>query len=380
MRLLLCFFILWLAGFAFALSLSVNGELFRTGDVLIASTDAIGNATFMLYADGHNLMQRTVFSDDMIETNYTIKESDPSGMWRIVVVHGNETVEKNFTVARSPETAYYKVAFLSPPDRLVRTHCYNISVFVTDAGEPVGNALVFAFVPIGKISLSSLGEVGRYGGVFCVGHNASLGRHSVHVIALKRSGDVVLGGEGIKNITVERVALNVSTNFFGDAWLEERRMINITAKYENGEPVKIPYCMVKFGNRTIEECCFEHAFTEEGYFDAHAYVRDDAGNEGEVRFGFRVSKSIKQTFEENKQYILAVVGLMIGVVVLFLFVALPRIRRGKLKKRKEELVLLIKKLQEDYYEKCLLDRKTFEKMSSQYERELEDINRRLEGR
>ncbi|MEW6329312.1 MAG: hypothetical protein AB1468_04295 [Candidatus Micrarchaeota archaeon] len=377
--------LLLLALLASPLAISTTKITYKKGETIqIAGFSNTTNATlarvkiffenYTIY-DGSAELNRSRFS-----LNYTTTPLDPSGAWRVDVEAGGESAEKNITVSHSPESAFYLARILSPsPISYSRTEKIEIRVMVTDADVPVSGARADAFLFGERFALAEE-EIGVYSSGKTIPHNLSLGSRAIRVTAMKTTENKTYGGEGAGTFTVEPA--RIITGFIEphEEILAQGQSMEIKMElhYSSGAIVRNPLINARANFEEIIFECAENICSasfsgaREGVVDFFVDVKDDAGNSGSA------TKTITFRASQVNLILQSAVPVFLFLVLLtaLLFALRARRRKDARESERKEILALIKKLQEDYFEKGKGNRRSYERRLSEYKERLARLEKK----
>ncbi len=378
----------------FSLSVDVNGGSFTKGDEIIVSGNGTNFVSLKIFSvEGKKEIEEKtvrVESDRSFSFTYTTSCSDPAGEWIVLAEERGETAQKSFRVFPPLECGYYSIGFNSPsPAVYHRTSTMNVSVVVKDNRVPVKDAKVFLWGTSGRREEM----IHRGNGLYLfqnlsIPADAELGRWELVVTAGKKTLEGIFGGEGKVSITVdgapisfERLSPKAKEFQFG-----EKLAVRVRPLYLNSRPAEGARVFVSVaGNRVqaeeIDAGVFQAVFPTADLNNELLHVvleaDDPHGNSGEERFYLQPSGYYTYLLKENAVF--WIVPVLILSYIFFLAFREARVffMRVRLKRRKKRLLLLIKQLQDDYFNKQLISYKVFSEQSENYDSELDQIKERI---
>lgn len=331
----------------------------------------------------------TAGADGTFAVPVPIQFAYPKGTWTLTATAESkgvkETAEATVEVALSSEAARYLVTFLSPAEgRYQRTESVEIAVSVSTAGAPVNGATARSWSPAG--GELALDEVG--GGVYSVnvplGHDAPVGTWTIPVTVTGPAdpddpSQVLLGGDNDLTVSIEKTPLLVAfldprvTRFF----IEEEVPIRVNVSYTGGHPVELTNVSVTI-NEAIEvdltrgdDGTYTGAYVtttkDEGVLSIAARARDDAGNAGDAATTVTVGGMMQWWLRQYAWFIGALTALALALCLMSSKLRTIVYSRKGLENQYKDILAKHRKLQEDYFEKGIVDRKTFEKKTIEYE-------------
>lgn len=367
------------------LSISTNKITYKKGETIqVAGFSNNTNATYArvkIFFENHTIYEGSAeLSRSRFTSNYTITPLDPSGAWRVDVESGNETAEKNITVSHSNTSAFYLVKILSPlPITYSRTENIEIRARIADAGEPVLGASAYAFLFGEKIPLVEIGN-GVYSSSIAIPFNLSLGARTVRVTAMKIVDNKTYGGEAAGTFNLEPARVVIEFLEPREEILAQGQSVEIKIElhYNSGAIVQNPITNARANGEEIifdcvgNVCSASYPSTREGVVNIFVEVRDEAGNSGSA------SKTITFRASAVNQILQSAVPVFLFLVLLtaLLFALRARRRRDARESERKEIFALIKKLQQDYFEKGKMDRRSYERRLSECKERLARLGKK----
>lgn len=233
------------------LTLDTDGEYYLKGEQIHISGTVHGDNGTPLTCTGTLLLscyewERKIpiqINDGIYSYEYTISFGDPSGTWNLTIQVGENGTSKSIDVGLPADTVYYKVEISGPPMR----HSYRrgarvlISVNVTEAGEPVENAIV-SCRSISGDNLPPLTEnsPGWYYMDYILGWDEPLGKWSISVEAKKIADNKLKAGGSYTTVTIEPAVIGVEV------------LCPTTFNFRKGDTVDIEV-KISYPNGTIPE-------------------------------------------------------------------------------------------------------------------------------
>jgi len=202
----------------------------------------------------------TSIRNNSFEYYYNVSYGDPGGIWNITtritdiegIVFSNES---KITVVPPPDILRYNVLIYSPPENAVyyRGNTINISVYITEAGVGVNDALTSCILSIDNIANLTEISNGYYQGSYKIPWDSELGFWSISIECIKKSeSSLTVGGSftflEVKPATINLELLNPSENNY---FIDDSISIIANLSYPDGAIIedadviaKTPSCEV----------------------------------------------------------------------------------------------------------------------------------------
>ncbi|MBN1941556.1 MAG: hypothetical protein JW772_05235 [Candidatus Diapherotrites archaeon] len=377
-----------------SLAVWTGSDSFAKGETISATVHSEeGRAKIKLFWEDVLVKEEEKTTDYMFPYEYELGFSDPSGNWKIIAEDSLRSEEASFTVTQSEESAFYLITVNSPSKtNFIATEDVTVSVAVTDAGNPVERATVYAWNPIkGKILLESKGN-GIYSGQLELPVEMRKGNYDIVITAeYIVSGTEKYGGERklTWNISNPQIELEIAKPSLLEARVEQPIEILVVPKYETGKAVENCTVFVQLLGSEIEleksESGYTAVFTPtEEYlsglgkdsFEMKINAYDDFGNTGTKTITIKVVGFEQNFWQKN---LLNIVLVILGAIVLCAGIFWQYKLRKCIKGRSEkirELKMQMKQLEDSFYKNSSTDRKTFEQTMQKYKEELNEVKRK----
>jgi len=328
--------------------------------------------------------------DGKFDYSYLTNFNDPSGNWKITLYTPESETTAQVRVNLTPESAYYRVTFLSPAGfSFMRGQNVFVSVELTDSGTPVDGAKTGMFDVAGeRISLKGEGG-GIYDVNYVIPFDAGLGEWLLTVTAEKNDGGNVFGGE--REIETEITQADFAFSIIEPSQKTYEQSDTIPFKagifYPGGrrleksgaEKVQLIAGDEKLDFEQNSEGEFILAYTpkKSGSQEMGIYVKDSAGNTSEEKISLVVSCSITCFL---KLYGLAIlVIILVAGVVLRLFYGRIRLslELAGLKNEKQKTWQLIKDLQSEYFGKGVMPSSSYRSNLTSYKARVMELEEKI---
>ncbi len=376
------------------LTLKVKGESFDKGDKIVIR----GKANVEVEVTAYN-QERIVFSKKVpskasefyleYETGFT----DPAGEWKIVARDGLNFKEAIVTVLETRESSFLSMVFLSPaPTTFRRTETIEVSVKVSDAGSPLGEASVYFWGADGeKINLPHT-EEGIYSITYRIPESGVVGPWNLTVAASHRKIGETIGGEGKIVLYVEESPLSiilvepVNREFYFDKPVE----IKAEVLYYDGSRMSDGNVLVAL-SQVEEYGSFPMEPTEDGFFavsvplmlfedqilNVHFEASDAYGNSNDQIFGFEPRDYIIYFVKENALVIGVILIVVVGSAFLIYAKTKGHLSKKALLTEKKRLYALKKKNQQNYLVERSISREDFDKRDAELDVQIRNVENNL---
>lgn len=384
-------------------SITVDKASYTKGELItLSGSTTLTGATVMIRSSlGSAIIlerEALIEGDGAFTLTLPLQYSYPKGSWtlRATVTSGDlsETAETTIEVTPSAEAAMLLVTMLSPATgRYQRTESVEISVSVSTAGAPVEGATATTWGPTGdELALNDIGGV--YSITVPLEHDAPVGDWDIPVTVTKAvdSTDTspgLMGGENSLSVSIEKTPLVVKflepkvTRFF----IEEEIPIKVEATYANGQVVTSTMVKVMI-NEAIDmeltkndDGTFSSTYVtspeDEGFITITAHANDDAENTGKVSISVTVAGKLQWLSRKYLPYVAVVVVFALVMYKITRGGLSARTDRKALEKEYKDTFTKLRKLQEDYFDKGIIDRTTYEKKTVEHETTISKLKRSL---
>lgn len=390
MKLLNLLFCLLLICFsANALTLNTDKDSYEKGETINVSGSSESAVRLTISNGKIKIAEEELIPEgNLFEFSYKSTYLDPSGQWTITAENDMNRIEKDFEVRIPARGAYFLITFFSPSTgEHKRTKNIEINVEITDAGVPINSAEVVAYGASGeRLQLEPKGE-GIYYLNYAIPFNAPLGEWNLVLTAKKGYGNNLTGGENSIKLTVIEtpILLEVvrpSTQIIG---LGERTTIIVKPTYFNGKTVdesttltaRINSEIVDFARESNGEYIAYYTPGELGELKIEVSAEDSAQNEGSKVLTIIVGGWLE--FFIGQYWLYLLIGIIIAALIVYKTQSkvIYDFRLNSLKKEKEKTKLMLKKVQEDYFKKGVIDKTNYEPTSSEYKKKLCAIDEKI---
>ncbi len=376
----------------------------KLGDVVIVRGNASslgkpanGEAVAEFYAPSGKLAytEKGALSNGSFVFSYHGTLADELGNWSVRVNATDEFENSgpwsgSFLLAKLAPGSFLDVEHVSPVvGAYSRGSTVSVSVRVKRDGESVSGAKVFFITPTNlPVEMSEVGN-GIYGATYTIKQDDPLGAWTIISRASSEfeSGTVEGGASYKVRIVPSTLRVEITRPERGEFAIGDNIEIVALAKYPDGDPVNATSAFVVIGSDRIhmeqpQQGAFVAYYTtpegKEGEEMLTVEIEDSFGNTGSKSLALSVSgTSLLYTLDRNRFLVIpAAIAIIIG---LFTFCknCIFASKKDRLLKRKEQLLGLQAKLQEQYLKQGSVDRKTFYDLSANYDSELQRIEHEL---
>ncbi|HIH16213.1 MAG TPA: hypothetical protein HA252_02300 [Candidatus Diapherotrites archaeon] len=385
--------LLLLAGSVQALTFSLNKNSFYKGEEMLVTGTASGLVTVSAASGEKQVFERKIPLDpDSNAFRFTRQVSmlDPKGSWDVQVSDLNSSERREVIVNPTRESEFLVLTFLSPSQgAYARTSSVGMAVRVTDAGKAVTDGIVHAWDAAGaKIRLNNNGD-GTYSTTYKIPPAARAGRWNLKVTAIRESMPEEIGGENSVDLEVVETPLLVDVLEPRVEEFEVGKAISLKLKlsYPDGGTVTNASVVVtanyqllslKGEGLGIYSARFVPEVSEEELVEIRVEAKDAAGNSGQKRLNLKPSGYWMHVVKENAVFYFF--PLLFIFYILLLTVKEIRFFLGRtgLRGKKQQLLLLKKKLQEDFYAKNVVSKQTYDLRNAELNTELNEVRAKLD--
>lgn len=392
--LLFGFIFIFCLSYVFSLEYEINQGSFSKGDFVELTGTAKGEVSIVFTANPGNKEINSfvsqVDSNGSFSFKYFISCTDPAGDWTLVLSDADDSVERMFSVSSSVECEYLKVDFISPSSSsFFRKDVFDVRVKVTDAGNPIDNAEVYFWDFEGKKNrmYPELNGVYYFEKVV-IPLDAELKKTSLMVLALS-AGKEKRGGSNVVSFEVRKVPINIEVisplvkefTFGKPLDLKVRPVYaNDKSIVENAD-ISIEFNNEKFkleqeGDGVYSKLILTEDFNSEIFY-VNVVANDSFGNSGSISLDFEPKGFLYFYIAQNA--IVYVFPILFVLYILFVSFKQGKIfvKRLLIKRKRKTLIILMKKLQDDYFNNQLISREVYSQQFEDYNRELTAIENEL---
>ncbi len=384
--------LLFFASMAFSLNVVIPKGSYVKGEFLDFTGFASGNAeiTFIGVEGNKNIgsLVASTDSNGFFSFNYFIPCTDPAGDWKMIVSDEKEKKEFFFRVNSSVQCEFMRVDFIEPSSSsYFSTQKFDVRVKITDAGNEVNNAESYFWDFNGNKRRLYFEGNGIYAieGIE-VPLNAVKGNWNLMVTAVS-GGKEKNGGSNVVSFEVRSVPIrvNVVNPAVNEFSFGQPLELKVKPLYPDGSDASVTRVWAEFNGQKIdlkEEQGFFSAVIDTADFNAEVlyisiFAEDSFNNSGSVSLNLEPKGQLYFFIAQN-----AVVFLFPVIFVFYvLFVSVKEGRiffnRTMLKRKRKKLLILMKKLQDDYFNRQIISREIYMQQYDDYKAELDAIESQM---
>lgn len=376
-----------------ALEAELNSRAFQKGDTLSVAGTAEGMVSIRALQNGKLIFStKTIPAEGgLFSFSRKIDLLDPKGAWDVVVSDANESLSEKITVIPTRQSEFLLISFLSPtPTSYYRTSGVKLVVRVTDSGRAAANASVYSWDFSGmKCSLKNNHD-GTYSADFAIPHDALVGGWELKVVAAAYSGSELIGGENSISLDIERspITIELISPRADEYNVGENLQIELRVGYVGGEAVK--------GARVYATVNYEPVELEQGDSGVYAGIfypkavkneplaisiraEDGAQNYGTKTMLLKPANYFWWLLREN-----GVLYLFPALFLAYIFYLSARelhtfASRSALKRKRQEMLALKKRLHNDFYRRGIVSGANFGRRNAEYNAELNGLEAALKN-
>jgi len=392
-KIIVIMLLIFLAGFSCALTLKSEKTTYEKGTDLELSGNCDSSTLHKIKAE---VKGKKIFEEQVncfggkFDFKYTTGFLDPSGNWNIKLFTSENETEIIAIVKAIPESAYYRITFLSPAGvSFRRGETILVSVEVTDSGEAVDEAEVIMFDVFGRrISLKPEGR-GAYDINYAIPFNSKEDTWDLTITAQKETGTGTFGGERNLEIDIMGAAFNFNVIEPSNQSYEQSDPlpIKVQVTYSNGVKlrqgnIEIAELRVGQDNEAMEinsdgDLILSYLPKQTGNQVYRIYIKDNAGNESEKRIELTITCSIT-CFMKSYGLIILVIILVVGVVAKLFYAKIQySVQLITLQNEKEKTMELIKNLQKEYFGKAVMPASSYKSNLASYKAKLIELEEKI---
>ncbi len=385
--------LLVLASTAFAVEVSINKNSFMKGEELVVSGTASGTVTVSAVSDNRQVFERQVTLQRDSNSFYfsrQISMLDPKGTWEVLARDSNSSAKREIIVNPTRESEFLVIAFLSPSTGAYgRLSTVSLAVRVTDAGRAVTDGIVYAWDAKGaKIRLNNNGD-GTYSASYKIPPETPKGDWGVKVTAIRESKPEEIGGENSVEVEIDTapIVVDVLEPRVEEFEVGKNVAIKIKLAYPDGGVVKdasvvatanYQLLTLKGEGLGIYSARFIPDVSEEQLVEIRVDAKDAFENTGQKRINLKPTGYWVHVVKENAVYYVFPLVFLLYILVLTVKEIRFFLRRIGLRKHKQQLLLLKKKLQEDFYSRNVLSKQTYDLRNAELNTELNEARAKLD--
>jgi hypothetical protein len=386
-------FFLFLLSFAFSFDVSSVKGSYSKGEFIDLNGFSSDKVSLVFIASpGEKKVLNSIVQPDsngFFSFNYFIPCTDPVGQWKVIVSDAESEKELNFYVNSSVECEYLRVDFINPSSSsYFRTQKFDVRVKITDAGKVVDNAEVY-FWDFGgnKKRLYFEGNGVYFFEEVEISIDAEVKKWELMVTAFS-PGQEKDGGSNIVSFEIRKVPLQLQlvSPAIKEFNFGKPLDLRIRPVYSDDSPVSGIKVWAEFNNQRAEleeissglySVVINTADLNAEIFYVNVFAEDNYGNTGSSSFDFEPKGYLYFYIAQN-----AIVYIFPALFIFYvLFVSFKEgrifVRRALLKRKRKKLLILMKKLQEDYFNQQLISREVYTEQFDDYKRQLDQIEQNI---
>ncbi len=361
--------------------IDLNG--FSSNEVSITLTAFPGNKeidSFLVQPDENNFFS----------FKYFISCIDPAGSWTLILDDGEETIERMFSVDSSVRCEYLRVDFISPSSSsFFRKDVFDVRIKLTDAGENVANAEVYFWDFDGFKRRMYFEGNGIY---FFEGVeipvDVELKQTELMVVASSGKKEN-FGGSNTFSFEIRKVPINIELIHPLVKEFNFGKPLNLRIKpvySADGSLVIEPDVWIEFNSQKkklqvdsggIFSLMIPTEDLNSEIFYVNVFVEDPYGNSGEKTFDFEPKGYLYFYIAQNA--IVYIFPILFVIYIFFVSFKQGKIFLSKLflKRKRKKLLILMKKLQDDYFNRQIISRNVYSEQYEDYKNELDALENEL---
>jgi hypothetical protein len=351
------------------------------------------NVTIKLEYRNWKRYETTKLKNNSYDYYYNISYGDPHGAWNITseISDNVGNIVSNYTninVTIPIDTVRYNVVWFSPVKDAIyeKGSTFDISVFVTEDGVGVKNALTNCIIPpMEKINLTEVKQ-GYYQETYKIPWSSDSGTWILSLESVKITGSSLKAGGGNTSIIIKPAKINLdliqpSLNKynFGDT-IE----IKVNLSYPDGTFVKNSTVTAKIlgENITLIElkngsysADYTISIEDKGSFIIEIFSSDEYNNNAST------TKIVQIVYQEDSSFpIYTVISVIIVLLVIILILYFLRKKFSVIRLQDaEEEIKEVEKLQneaaENYYKRGSITRQTYDLLRKEHSERLAELKK-----
>ncbi|MFH1225592.1 MAG: hypothetical protein V1676_07370 [Candidatus Diapherotrites archaeon] len=379
--------------FASAVSIETDSAEYFKGATIKAGGDCDEGEIILLNAAG---MGREVFAekltcgaDGRFYFSRAISNLDPAGIWSVSAEAPSGSDSKEITVTPTKQSQYLLIVFLSPGSATVhRTDSIEVSVRVTDSGEPVADADVVMWGTAGERHALEYKGDGKYSATAEIPFDAPSGAWKLTVTAESRVSGEPRGGEAALMVNLAPTPIKIDvlrpsvTNFDSGSNIR----FTVALSYLNGKPVNDAAVTVEikgvqlplsWQSENIYDLNYALQESDSGSLPVNITAEDAYGNSGEKRLDLVIGGNVWKFLG----FALLAAAVCFAAIAVIAAIALSKLRKHSgirsLEHAIEETNAKAKRLQEDYFERNLVGKDAYRARGKELDQKLRSLEDRL---
>lgn len=395
-KFLIIILFLFFLPFAFSeFSLHSSKYDYAKNEIIIIDGNSSSNVSMSIFATNGSkkIFEGVVKTDNNGTFEHRIKTdcSFPSGEYKIEAHTPYDSASATIFLKNSRECAFLTVTFVSPsPTIYRRTESFDVTVKVADSGKIINNAKVFFWDLDGRQQKLAFKGDGIYSfESYKIPFDSKLFDWQLMVAAIANTPNGTFGGENSVILSLKQgsININVAKPKASEFSFGQPLELVVNPLYPSGEKILNGSARIKVGEKSFDlkeslpgeySVVFPTDDLNNALLKIDLFVQDAQGNSGESSIALEPSGYWFWFLQRNA--IFYIFPLLFIAYLVFLSFRQGRVSYKKiaLEKKKTKLLELKKKLQDDYFNKSLITRETFNEQSDNLDSELAEIEEKLQ--
>lgn len=370
-------------------ALSINSQkTIQKGETLkITGNSDSSKVTLEIFAEDWLLEETEVQTDknNFYSFDYNIGFTAPSGKWRIVAIAGDDKNTAYSWVKNSNESAFIFIKFFSPSKQeFTATEKISFNLKATDSGSPVERGTVFVWFPFQEKKILNETGKGIYSADFEISPVVQPGDYNVIITVEKSTGKKTkFGGENKIKITIARpdIGINIVKPALFETKAAKPVEILVTVNYSTGAILSDAEIIAEINGRksplekTPEgfKMVYIPGENETDYTNITIFAYDSFGNSGKKEILLKIVGLEENFWQKNWLIILVICMLIAGAGYSFFRFFKKRNASSQIAQKRKDIETKMKKVEESFYKRPTVDRKTFNEALSKYREELNEL-------
>ncbi len=383
-------FLAWLAimlPYASAINIETQKNVEKGKTLKIIGNANPGKLTIKILFSGSIVKETELetFSDGNFSFDYNVAFNDPSGTWRIIAIQGEDRNTAFSSIANSNESAFLFIKFFSPSKQnFTATENILFNVRITDSGKPVERAVTYVWFPqLGKTLLQE-SENGVYSGELHIPEILQGGDYNAIVTSEKVSSkEERSGGENILPISISKPELIITLlkPTLYEAKIAKPIEILAMPTYNTGAVPEDAKISAEINGKKInlEKTAggFSATYVPDEHDDSLINIKilgyDSFGNSGKKEFSMKITGFEENFLEKNWLFFTICIALAIAAIASGTWFFRKKNATRLVEQKKKEIETKMKKVEESFYKRPTVDRKTFDEVLAKYREDLDEL-------
>ncbi|MDD5162886.1 MAG: hypothetical protein PHD95_01620 [Candidatus ainarchaeum sp.] len=383
-------FLAWLAimlPYASAINIEAQQNIEKGKTLKIIGNANFGKVTIKILFSGSTVKETELEteSDGNFSFDYNVAFNDPSGTWRIIAIQGEDRNTAFSRIKNSNESAFLFIKFFSPSKQnFTATENIFFSVRITDSGKLVERAVTYAWFPqLGKTPLQE-SEKGVYSGELQIPAILQGGDYNVIVTSEKVSSkEEKAGGENVLQISIAKPELIITLlkPTLYEAKIAKPIEIVAVPSYSTGIVPEEAQITAEINGKKINlektaegfSATYVPSEQDGSLLNIKIIGYDSFGNSGKKEFSMKITGFEENFLEKNWLFFIICIALAIAAIAAGAWFFRNRNATRQTEQKKKEIETKMKKVEESFYKRPTVDRKTFDEVLSKYREDLNDL-------